>query len=512
MDEIKDTNVNDPDVKIPGEEWGFIDEESNIHQKDGVLFRGRIIGKMRGKDRAAAFEFYTTRFAELEKRFGELEKRIQTDSNKIKYLDLIEKMKERLNEYDALGDFDGLLQRLKNFEQEIATVQEQRKSSKEELCRKAEELSTSTDWKATSEALMALQDEWKKIGNTGKAYEDALWDRFRSAQDKFYDGRRAYLESLEQGYQENRQKKEELCRKAESLSSSTDWKGTHEALLELQDQWKNIGYAGRMHEEDLWQIFRAAQDRFYVKREEHFKGLDQEREQNRARKTELCLKTEALCDSTDWRSTHEELRALQDEWKKIGSAGRDYEEELWQRFKGAQDKFYEKRNQDLFGNMELKEKLIDTVESLIYSTNIKDAKEKVKELQNEWKNIGPVPREHSDELWDRFRSACDEIFGRSREEYKRKQTDWKNGVQEAIERKRDQIKNLRGSITYDEDLIKRWRYNISGLYFSDKAEEILSSLETKIGAVEEKIQSKKDRITELENSIRDMEKKLRTES
>lgn len=496
---------------IPGEEWGYIDEEGNVYRKDGNLFIEKVIGKIRGQDKSATLSFYVHRFTELEKRYEELEKKIKSENNKVKYLELVRKMMERLPDYDALGNFDGLMERLKELEKEIMLIQDQRKSSKEELCNKAEELSASDDWKNTATALMELQEQWKKIGNTGKEYEDTLWSRFRSAQDKFYERKRAYLDKLEKGYEENRQQKEELCRKAEVLSNSTDWKETHEALQELQAQWKNVGYAGREYEEDLWQIFRAAQDRFYAKREGHFKELDIEREQNRIKKLELCLKTESLSDSTDWKTTHEELKTLQLEWKKIGPATRDHEDILWQRFKSAQDKFYENRKQDLNENMQLKEKIINTVESLVYSTDLKEAKEKVKNFQKEWKDIGPIPQEYSDDLWHRFQKACDEIFERSREEYRHKQADWKSNMRGAIERKREQIKNLKGSIIHDDDLIKRWRYNISGLYFSDKAEEILNTLEDKIKIVEDKIQSKKNRIAELEASIRDMEKKLKEE-
>ena len=501
------TDIN----KINGQEWGYIDEEGNIHLKDGERFKGRIIGKLRGNNGDTALEFYANRFAQMEMRFEELEKKIQSEDNKVKYIELVDRMTERLNDYDALGDFDGLLKKLKNLKQEIAEFQEQRKSSKEELCRKADELSSSSDWKATMEALTALQEEWKKIGTAGKEYDNELWERFKSAQDRFYERRRAYLSNLDLEYQENRQKKEELCRKAEELSKSTDWKETHEALQELQAQWKNIGYAGREFEEDLWQIFRAIQDRFYEKRESHFRELDQQREQNRLIKLELCTKAEALIESTDWGETHEKLKELMDQWKKVGSAGRDNEDELWERFKGLHDKFYENREQNLQGNVYLKEELIDSAEALIYMEDLKEAKEKVKELQKAWKAIGPVPRDVSDELWNRFRKACDEIFETAREEYKRKQEDWKKGMQEAIERKHDQIKSLRGSIVHDKDLIDRWKRNISNLFFSEKAEEILNSMESKIASVEEKIEIKEKRLIELQTSIRDMEIKLRTE-
>ena len=301
-------------IILPGQEWGYVDDDGTVRQRDGVLFRGRIVGKMKGKDKAAALGYFVLRFKNIEERFKKLEQKVRSDDNKVRYLGAVRKMLEQVPNANAIGDFDALLRRLRNLEDEIAKVQAQRRYKKEDLCRKAESLSESTDWKQTSQAYVELRDKWKEVGGTGKEYEERLWERFKSAQDKFYKRRKVHFEKLEREHQQNHKKKQSLCSKAESLSSSTDWRGAHEAFKQLQKEWKSIGYAGREHDDSLWQRFRAACDKFYQRRRAHFDNLNKEREENRKKKARLCERAESLSKSTDWKSTHEELKSLMAEW------------------------------------------------------------------------------------------------------------------------------------------------------------------------------------------------------
>jgi hypothetical protein len=435
--QIKNENkaYSKDEFMVQSKEWGYVDEDGNIRQKDS----GRIVGKMRGDNRAGALGYYMLRFKNLEERVDQLEQSVYSDSNKVKYLDPVRKMLDYVPNANALGDFDILISRLRRLEGEIISAQAERRYKKEELCRRAEFLSNSTDWKATHVALVELQEKWKEIGFTGKEFEDTLWRRFRSAQDKFYQRRQAYFEELNRKREENRKKKEVLCSEAESLSTSTDWKATSERMKELQAQWKEIGSAGRKYEDDLWRRFRSAQDRFFERR----------------------------------------------------------------------NSFYEKFKSELKENLRRKERLCESAESLTSSNDLKSAKEEIKVLQAEWKEIGHVPREYVENLWQRFRKACDEVFERAREEYERKHAEWRSNLQDAIERKRQQIKNLSESVAHDEGLVERWQDTINNLYDGGKADEIRDSLESKISDVEDKIRSKESRISELQDAIQDMESKLR---
>jgi len=158
--------------------------------------------------------------------------------------------------------------------------------------------------------------------------------------------------------------------------------------------------------------------------------------------------------------------------------------------------------------MRQKERLIASAESLAHSSDLKLARERVKELQREWKRIGHVPREHADDLWRQFRSACDEVFERSREEYEKKHANWMSKSEDVVSRKREQVQRLRESIEHDEALIDHWQDVIYNLNDGGRADEIRDAMEDKISSVESKIKSKGNRISELEDAIRDIESKL----
>jgi len=510
-------------IIFQGVEWGYVDDNGNIHQKDGIIFRGRVIGKMQGYNKAGALGYYILRFKDLEKNVDQLGQSVRLDENKVKYLGHVRKMLDYVSDADALGDFDMLINKLKRLEEEILNTQAEKRCKKEELCRKAEFLSNSNDWKVTHAALVELQEKWKGIGFAGKEFEDTLWERFRSAQDKFYQYRKVYFEKFNQEQEKNCKKKEALCSEAESLSTSTNWKATSEAMKELQAQWKNISFAGKEYDNVLWCRFKAALDKFYQRRKEYNDSMEQEHQQNRRKKEILCSRAESLSLSTDWKSTSEKLKDLQTQWKETGSTGRKYEDDLWRRFRSAQDRFFERRNSfyekfksELNENLRLKEHLCESAESLTSSSNLKSAKEEIKVLQAEWKEIGHVPREYADNLWQRFRKACDEVFERAREEYEckhseweRKQTEWRSNLQDAIERKHQQIENLSESIAHDNGLVERWQDTINNLYDGGKADEIRDSLENKISDVEDKIRSKENKVSEMQDVIRDIESKLR---
>lgn len=507
-------------IILSGEQWGYVDGDGNVRQRDGVIFRGRIIGKMRGKNKAAALGYFVLRFDSIEKRFLELQTEVRSAPNKGAYLGKVRHMLDYVPKADALGDFDGLIGRLKSLEQEILDHRNRKegenRSKKAALVGRAESLAGSTDWKATAAALQALQKDWKAIGFAGKECDDSLWSRFRAAQDRFYERRTAFFEQRDRERAQNRTKKEALCSQAESLRSSTDWKTTSEALKRLQEQWKQVGSAGREHDEALWQRFRSALDHFFERRSAFFSERDREHERNRSKKESLCARAESLSSSTDWKETGDALKRLQEQWKQVGPAGREHDDHLWNRFRSASDHFFERRaafytrqDAEKQDNLHRKERICSEAESLVHASNTKEAVARVKELQAAWKTIGHVPRENADSLWARFRAACDRVFEYARRERDRKQAEWQSRIHETLSRKREQASRLRESIDHDEGNVSRWQSTIYGLHEGRRADEIRSSLESKISDVEDKIRSKRDRLQELEQSIRELESKLR---
>ena len=222
--------------------------------------------------------------------------------------------------------------RSKHFE-EREVVWSANREQKEALCAEAEALAESTVWKATADAIRDLQARWKAIGSAGREKDEALWARFSTAKQKFFDHRTA-------AWEENRKRKESLVIDAETLKDSTDWRTTGDAMKAMQTEWKNVGPAGREHEDELWSRFRAATQVFFDRRSSIFADRNQAERENSAKKTDLCVQAEALLYTGDALSAARVAKALQAMWKEIGPVPREQSELLWSRFREVCDKIF----------------------------------------------------------------------------------------------------------------------------------------------------------------------------
>lgn len=231
----------------------------------------------------------------------------------------------------------------------------------------------------------------------------------------------------------NVQVQEELCVGMEALIpiADTDPGKAAEEMRRLQEKWKPVAAAPRSQGEALWTRFKAAQSAVYEKCKDFFSQQAAERQEALKKKEALCERAEALKDSTDWVKTAEAMKVLQAEWKAIGPVTRGREKAVWERFRKACDAFFTRRQADMkqrkneWGeNLAKKEALIAEAEQLAQSTNWEQAAARLKALQVQWKTIGPVKKSKSDQVWERFRAACDLFFER-----------FKNRDQEAIQTK-----------------------------------------------------------------------------
>ena len=219
----------------------------------------------------------------------------------------------------------------------------------------------------------------------------------------------------------NVQVQEELCTKMEALIplADTDPAKAAEEMRQLQEKWKPVAAAPRSQGEALWTRFKAAQSQVYDKCKDFFAQQAAERQDALKKKEDLCARAEALSDSTDWVKTADAMKALQAEWKAIGPVTRGREKAIWERFRKACDGFFtrrqadmKQRKQDWGENLSKKEALIAEAEQLAQSTNWEQASARLKTLQVEWKTIGPVKKSKSDQVWEKFRAACDLFFER----------------------------------------------------------------------------------------------------
>jgi hypothetical protein len=233
----------------------------------------------------------------------------------------------------AVGDLaalarrlDGLVERVASRRKEAdaarAAAREQARAVKERIVAEAEGLAESTEWKKSGDRLRALLDDWKKAPRLDRKTDDALWKRFSHARTSFDKRRRTHFAELDTQRSTAAERKEQLIREAEELSSSTDWGPTARRYRDLMSEWKAAGRARRDIEDQLWARFRAAQDAFFAARTGVFTARDADLAVNLERKTALLVEAEALLPVTDVRAARGALRSLHDRWEAAGHVPR----------------------------------------------------------------------------------------------------------------------------------------------------------------------------------------------
>lgn len=205
----------------------------------------------------------------------------------------------------------------------------------EDLCRKAEDLREVTDPLEAARRLTEIQGRWRAASSVSRERALTLWNRFKAARDDVRT-------RLDAARAEHAARKEDLCKQAEALADSTDWIATAETLKRLQAEWKTVGQARRSADRALWERFHGACDRFFTRRKEDLKRLRETRARNLSSRIGLCERAEALADSTDWEATAAEIKKLQSEWKALGPTDRKHAEAVWQRFRAAGNRFFDR--------------------------------------------------------------------------------------------------------------------------------------------------------------------------
>jgi hypothetical protein len=210
----------------------------------------------------------------------------------------------------------------------------------EQLIAKMEGLRALDDAESIAREVRSLQEQWKKVADVPRPQADALWRRFKAAHDDVWTRCEAYFAAEAQVRAENVARKIALCEKAEALAESTSWIQTAEEIKRLQAEWKAIGPVSRGREKAIWDRFRTACDRFFTRRHDDLAQRKKMWGENLAKKDALCVRAEALADSSDWEPAAAEIRRLQNEWKTVGPVKKSRSEAVWQRFRGACDKFF----------------------------------------------------------------------------------------------------------------------------------------------------------------------------
>jgi predicted XRE-type DNA-binding protein len=269
-----------------------------------------------------------------------------------------------------------------------------------------------------------LQQKWREIGPVPQAKVRDLWNSYNYAIESFYNYIHINKELRDLDLKKNLEVKVELCEKAEKLLLEPNIVHSFSALQKLHDQWREAGPVPKEKKDEVWDRFKEATSIINKKHQEHFEGIKDQLRQNLEAKTQLCEKAEeivAVADKIDspreWEDKSKALVDIQQMWKTIGFAPKKDNNKIYERFRGACDKFFEHKR-DYFkdykseqhNNLQLKTELCLQAEALKSNTEWKKTTDEFIKIQKRWKEIGPVPRKQSDIIWKRFRAACDEFF------------------------------------------------------------------------------------------------------
>lgn len=293
--------------------------------------------------------------------------------------------------------------------------------AKEAFCAAAEKLAENENVVNAFHELQKLHEQWKEYGPVAKEKREEIWDRFKAATSVINKKYQAHFEGLKAQQEENLEKKKVLCEKLEEIAereikNTADWNQLSKEIESLQAEWRTIGFATKKENQKIYDRFRAACDKFFERKREHYTTIKDSMSANLEKKQAIIEQAEALKSSTEWKKTADQLIALQKQWKEIGAVPRKKSEQLWKRFRAACDEFFANRDansgceNDYYGNLKSKKRLIEEVRAYQCSEDDAANAAQMRSFNEKWQAIGHVPFKEKDKINDEFRTAMHEKF------------------------------------------------------------------------------------------------------
>ena len=338
---------------------------------------------------------------------------------------------------------------------------------KTKLCEAAEKLNEEADVISAFHQLQELHQQYREIGPVAKELREEIWTRFKAASTIINKKHQQHFEDLRQQEDNNLARKTELCEKVEAISkeennTANDWEKHTKAIMEIQTEWKTIGFAPQKMNVKIFERFRAACDDFFNRKAEFFKQLKERIAENTAKKKALVEKAQALCDSTEWKSTSDKLIALQKEWKTIGATQKKVGDQLWNDFLTACNKFFEARNAANAGtrneehaNLAKKRSIIEQLKALAEETG-DNIQEKVQKLIAEYNAVGHVPFKEKDKVYAEFHEIVDKLYKEFHISNARRHLDnFKSNLKNVAKRGEDALDSERGRLMRRYEQLKQ---------------------------------------------------------
>jgi chromosome segregation ATPase len=346
-----------------------------------------------------------------------------------------------------------------------------------------------------------LQAEWKTIGPVPATKTQEIWKNYQQYQERFYDLVKINIELRDLDFKKNLEMKTLLCEAAEKLQENPNIVEANRALQQLHDEWAEIGPVARELREDLWNRFKQASTVINKKHQAYFDEIHAKENENLEKKQALvdelkAMELKKLKTSKQWEEATERVQAIQQEWRTIGFAPKKqnqtiYNEyrELCEAFFKAKTAYYKGMRDELGENLKKKRELIEAVEALKDSIEWTETTNKIIELQQQWKKVGPVARKYSDDLWKKFTTACDTFFEAKREATKE--------IREQYAQKRAEAK-------------ERWNKKVDGMNDRQKLIRMYENLQQEIKTAENNILFFTGKSKSANKLVDDMQKKIDT--
>ena len=382
---------------------------------------------------------------------------------------------------------------------------------KTKLCEAAEKLADEPDVISAFHQLQKLHQEYREIGPVSKDLREEIWNRFKAASTVINKRHQSHFDGVRAKEEENLERKTALCEKVEAIAAeenkgSGDWERHTKQIIELQSEWKTIGFAPQKMNVKIFERFRAACDDFFGRKAEYFRTLKDSFKENAEKKRALIEKAKALQDSTDWKSTSDKLINLQKEWKTIGMVPKKLGDQLWEEFLATCNKFFEARNAAGAGqrgeerdNLEKKRDVIARLKAAAEEAG-EDLQKNVQKLVEEYQSIGHVPFKEKDKLYAEYHAVLDKLYkDLNISVAKRRLSKFKDNLKQVAERGENALDNERSRLMRQYEQLKQevqtYENNLGFLNASSKkGNSLIDEMNRKVQKLKDEVQLVRDKI------------------
>ena len=473
------------------------EKEKNVARKLAIIDQIKVLTETQGQE---DFNKSYQEFKSLQQEWNDIKQVPQAKVNELwkSYQRYVEKFYDLVRINNEFREYDFK----KNLE------------LKTDLCVAAEKLNDEPDVVSAFHQLQNLHQEWREIGPVSRRDREEIWNRFKEASTSINKKYQTHFESLRGKEDENLELKTALCEKLEAIdynqiTSVKEWNNKVKEVLDIQTQWRQIGFVPRKWNTKIYKRYRAACDLFFKTKNDFYKSLREEMEDNLKKKTTLCERAEALKDNQDWKNSTREMIDIQKEWKNIGIVPHKYVDSIWKRFISACDYFFEQKKihtssqyDEEAKNMQAKKTIVDRIVKLDTSLEAEEALTELHELMDEWYAIGHVPYKLKDRIYREFYEATEAQFDRLNiDKAERKLESFKTNIsdmaksgnaQNQLLREREklmrQYERMKGELqTYENNIGFLSVSSKKGNHLIDDMNQKMEKIKTELKLIEKKI-------------------------